>query len=281
MTKMSRVERRKAHNLYEQQKDVFEEEHVDQQDETLPSRQSVKDQRKKKQEKAKTKTPLFTVLAVLFVFVPIIVFVSLLYFTKSDPFNPNKDYEDVFIDSSQSKYESLPKARKQQETEDTVALQDSAKKTKDQETDKKTEDLESSVSKKEQAKGNKPSESKKEQAEDNKPSENKKEPTEEKESSIHKKVDTKANEKSESKASAAAAPAPEETKTVQKDTQQAQTKEDATRVVKHTVKKKETLYRISMKYYKSRAGEDKIRNYNNLNGNEVYTGQVLNIPLTN
>ncbi|MCY8098549.1 LysM peptidoglycan-binding domain-containing protein [Bacillus atrophaeus] len=279
MTKMSRVERRKAHNLYEQQKDVFEEEHVDQQDETLPSRQSVKDQRKKKQEKAKTKTPLFTVLAVLFVFVPIIVFVSLLYFTKSDPFNPNKDYEDVFIDSSQSKYESLPKARKQQETEDTVALQDSAKKTKDQETDKKTEDLESSVSKKEQAKGNKPSESKKEQAEDNKPSENKKEPTEEKESSIHKKVDTKANEKSESKASAAAAP--EETKTVQKDTQQAQAKEDATRVVKHTVKKKETLYRISMKYYKSRAGEDKIRNYNNLNGNEVYTGQVLNIPLTN
>ncbi|MCY8837168.1 LysM peptidoglycan-binding domain-containing protein [Bacillus atrophaeus] len=279
MTKMSRVERRKAHNLYEQQKDVFEEEHVDQQDETLPSRQSVKDQRKKKQEKAKTKTPLFTVLAVLFVFVPIIVFVSLLYFTKSDPFNPNKDYEDVFIDSSQSKYESLPKARKQQETEDTVALQDSAKKTKDQETDKKTEDLESSVSKKEQAKGNKPSESKKEQAEDNKPSENKKEPTEEKESSIHKKVDTKANEKSESNASAAAAP--EETKTVQKDTQQAQTKEDATRVVKHTVKKKETLYRISMKYYKSRAGEDKIRNYNNLNGNEVYTGQVLNIPLTN
>ncbi|MCY8490640.1 LysM peptidoglycan-binding domain-containing protein [Bacillus atrophaeus] len=279
MTKMSRVERRKARNLYEQQKDVFEEEHVDQQDETLPSRQSVKDQRKKKQEKAKTKTPLFTVLAVLFVFVPIIVFVSLLYFTKSDPFNPNKDYEDVFIDSSQSKYESLPKAGKQQETEDTVALQDSAKKTKDQETDKKTEDLESSVSKKEQAKGNKPSESKKEQAEDNKPSENKKEPTEEKESSIHKKVDTKANEKSESKASAAAAP--EETKTVQKDTQQAQTKEDATRVVKHTVKKKETLYRISMKYYKSRAGEDKIRNYNNLNGNEVYTGQVLNIPLTN
>ncbi|MCY8933473.1 LysM peptidoglycan-binding domain-containing protein [Bacillus atrophaeus] len=279
MTKMSRVERRKARNLYEQQKDVFEEEHVDQQDETLPSRQSVKDQRKKKQEKAKTKTPLFTVLAVLFVFVPIIVFVSLLYFTKSDPFNPNKDYEDVFIDSSQSKYESLPKARKQQETEDTVALQDSAKKTKDQETDKKTEDLESSVSKKEQAKGNKPSESKKEQAEDNKPSENKKEPTEEKESSIHKKVDTKANEKSESKASAAAAP--EETKTVQKDTQQAQAKEDATRVVKHTVKKKETLYRISMKYYKSRAGEDKIRNYNNLNGNEVYTGQVLNIPLTN
>ncbi|MCY8977251.1 LysM peptidoglycan-binding domain-containing protein [Bacillus atrophaeus] len=279
MTKMSRVERRKAHNLYEQQKDVFEEEHVDQQDETLPSRQSVKDQRKKKQEKAKTKTPLFTVLAVLFVFVPIIVFVSLLYFTKSDPFNPNKDYEDVFIDSSQSKYESLPKARKQQETEDTVALQDSAKKTKNQETDKKTEDLESSVSKKEQVKGNKPSESKKEQAEDNKPSENKKEPTEEKESSIHKKVDTKANERSESKASVAAAP--EETKTVQKDTQQAQTKEDATRVVKHTVKKKETLYRISMKYYKSRAGEDKIRNYNNLNSNEVYTGQVLNIPLTN
>lgn len=51
------------------------------------------------------------------------------------------------------------------------------------------------------------------------------------------------------------------------------------RVVKHTVQKKETLYRISMKYYKSRSGEEKIRAYNHLNGNEVYTGQVLDIPL--
>ncbi len=52
------------------------------------------------------------------------------------------------------------------------------------------------------------------------------------------------------------------------------------RTVQHTVQPKETLYRISMKYYKSRAGEEKIRSYNGLNGNDVYTGQVLNIPLS-
>lgn len=34
-----------------------------------------------------------------------------------------------------------------------------------------------------------------------------------------------------------------------------------------------------MKYYKSRTGEEKIRAYNHLNGNDVYTGQVLDIPL--
>ncbi|MEH7276806.1 LysM peptidoglycan-binding domain-containing protein [Neobacillus vireti] len=51
-------------------------------------------------------------------------------------------------------------------------------------------------------------------------------------------------------------------------------------VVYHTVKKGENLYRISLKYYHSKAGEEVIRKANNLKGNEIYLGQVLEIPLT-
>ncbi|MEH7805826.1 helix-turn-helix domain-containing protein [Bacillus pumilus] len=57
--------------------------------------------------------------------------------------------------------------------------------------------------------------------------------------------------------------------------------EKPVRVVQHTVGPEENLYRISMKYYKSRSGEEKIKAYNHLNGNSVYSGQVLNIPLEN
>ena len=50
-------------------------------------------------------------------------------------------------------------------------------------------------------------------------------------------------------------------------------------IITHTVGPKETLFRISIKYYKSRTGEEIIRSYNNLSGNEIYEGQVLKIPI--
>ncbi|KAB7709227.1 LysM peptidoglycan-binding domain-containing protein [Bacillus aerolatus] len=51
------------------------------------------------------------------------------------------------------------------------------------------------------------------------------------------------------------------------------------KIVYHTVKPQETVFRISMTYYKSQAGIEKIRKANNLNGNEIRVGQVLKIPL--
>ncbi|MEK5442019.1 MULTISPECIES: LysM peptidoglycan-binding domain-containing protein [unclassified Fredinandcohnia] len=47
----------------------------------------------------------------------------------------------------------------------------------------------------------------------------------------------------------------------------------------HTVKADETLFRISMKYYNSRSGEELIKRWNNLNGETVIEGQVLEIPI--
>ncbi|MFC0271568.1 LysM peptidoglycan-binding domain-containing protein [Metabacillus herbersteinensis] len=51
------------------------------------------------------------------------------------------------------------------------------------------------------------------------------------------------------------------------------------KVIAHTVGPEETLFSISIKYYKSRDGEEIIRSYNNLSDNEIYEGQVLKIPL--
>jgi LysM repeat protein len=55
--------------------------------------------------------------------------------------------------------------------------------------------------------------------------------------------------------------------------------EDNYDIVFYTVKKDDTLYSISQYYYSSRSGEDLIKKWNNLNGNEVEHGKVLKIPL--
>lgn len=51
------------------------------------------------------------------------------------------------------------------------------------------------------------------------------------------------------------------------------------KVVYHTVKPKETIFRIAMNYYQSQEGIDVIKQANNLQSNEIHTGQVLKIPL--
>ncbi|MDQ0232929.1 LysM peptidoglycan-binding domain-containing protein [Metabacillus malikii] len=51
------------------------------------------------------------------------------------------------------------------------------------------------------------------------------------------------------------------------------------KVLTHTVSSDDTLFKIAIKYYNSRAGEDIIRKYNGLNGDEIFVGQKLKIPL--
>ncbi|HZH61549.1 MAG TPA: LysM peptidoglycan-binding domain-containing protein [Metabacillus sp.] len=47
----------------------------------------------------------------------------------------------------------------------------------------------------------------------------------------------------------------------------------------HKVAAGETLFSIAIKYYNSRSGEDIIREYNHFNGNEIFEGQILKIPI--
>ncbi|MGP1908250.1 LysM peptidoglycan-binding domain-containing protein [Metabacillus sp. JX24] len=51
------------------------------------------------------------------------------------------------------------------------------------------------------------------------------------------------------------------------------------RIVEHTVGPEDNLYRISVKYYGGRSGEDLIKQWNQLSGDSVFEGQVLKIPL--
>ncbi|MBY0033365.1 MULTISPECIES: LysM peptidoglycan-binding domain-containing protein [Bacillus] len=251
MTEMSRVERRKAQLRAEQQVAAAADEQIEYLEDSLPTRQSVKEERKKKEEqvkeKTKTKTPLFTFLTVLFIIVTIGVFFGLLYMTNSSRFDP-KDYEDVFIDHSESAPAVIPKGA-QKETSETALLEQPKKKSDDKD-------------KKEAAASEKTKEKTSEKTET--PSEKQVKPTD------TEYAETKQQSPPAVREKAAPASASDQAGTVPKNV----------RTVQHTVQPKETLYRISMKYYKSRAGEEKIRSYNGLNGNDVYTGQVLNIPLS-
>ncbi|MEW4060382.1 LysM peptidoglycan-binding domain-containing protein [Bacillus siamensis] len=257
MTEMSRVERRKAQLRAEQQVAAAADEQIEYLEDSLPTRQSVKEERKKKEEqvkeKTKTKTPLFTFLTVLFIIVTIGVFFGLLYMTNSSRFDP-KDYEDVFIDHSESAPAVTPKADVQKETSETALLKEPEKKSEAKE--------------------------KKETAASEKMKEKPIEKTPKKTETASEKQVVKPTETEYAEAKQQSPPAVREKAVPAAGSDQAGTVRQKVRTVQHTVQPKETLYRISMKYYKSRAGEEKIRSYNGLNGNDVYTGQVLNIPLS-
>ncbi|MEC1156572.1 LysM peptidoglycan-binding domain-containing protein [Cytobacillus horneckiae] len=68
----------------------------------------------------------------------------------------------------------------------------------------------------------------------------------------------------------------EREKQKQQEQQQQESKE---KVIYHTVKQEETMYRIAMTYYQSQNGIEKIKRANNLQSNEIHVGQVLTIPL--
>lgn len=96
-------------------------------------------------------------------------------------------------------------------------------------------------------------------------------------------------EKADSSESRAVAEKPKEEKVEEiKDTinkednqveAQSETQVEAQEFIIHIVKKDETLYRVSMKYYQSRKGEEIIKKFNDLKPNGViYEGQKLKIP---
>ncbi|PLS16381.1 peptidoglycan-binding protein LysM [Bacillus sp. M6-12] len=72
---------------------------------------------------------------------------------------------------------------------------------------------------------------------------------------------------------AAAKPADEQGK------QQNESDPPGYKVLYHTVQPQETIFRISMKYYKSQDGIPLIREWNSLQANEIEVGQVLKIPI--
>lgn len=71
-------------------------------------------------------------------------------------------------------------------------------------------------------------------------------------------------------------PTPVEKKPEEKETKPVEEQKPATRT--HKVSANETLYRISLKYYGSDAGVEKIKQANGLRSNDIQVGQTLIIP---
>ncbi|MFZ7945090.1 LysM peptidoglycan-binding domain-containing protein [Neobacillus sp. 19] len=72
----------------------------------------------------------------------------------------------------------------------------------------------------------------------------------------------------------------QQTVTVKNETNATST-EKTSKVVYHTVKPQETLFKIAMTYYQSQKGIDIIKKANRLQNEGIYAGQVLKIPLDN
>lgn len=73
-------------------------------------------------------------------------------------------------------------------------------------------------------------------------------------------------------------PTPTTTETPAETPAETPKKEEA-KVIQHTVKPNETIFRIAMTYFSSQEGIEIIKQYNGLSSNEITVGQVLQIPV--
>lgn len=235
-------------NIHDDVEGNLEEEVHPSDDSHFPTREDFHEY--KKQRTKKVRNPLFTTLAIIFPIIVIGVFFLLIYYT-SEGIKHNNQNQDVYkIDNTSSA--------------DTDPVPSALVETKNDSNADKTDASD---------------EQKKKQAEE-------KEKQQSKEKVEQRKKEQAAKEKEEREKEAAAKKREEQRLAVQKQQEQkkqreTEEKKKQIRVVQHTVGPKENLYRISMKYYQNRSGEEKIRAYNHLKGNSVYNGQVLNIPLEN
>ncbi|MFF2448757.1 LysM peptidoglycan-binding domain-containing protein [Neobacillus sp. NPDC058068] len=67
----------------------------------------------------------------------------------------------------------------------------------------------------------------------------------------------------------------------QKTNNQTNTPPKQDKIIYHTVKPQETLFKLAKKYYNSAKGIDIIKKANNLHSDQIQVGQVLKIPLNN
>ncbi|MEC0714131.1 LysM peptidoglycan-binding domain-containing protein [Bacillus haynesii] len=260
MTEMSRIERKKREQekaRAEMSREAAAAVELKTPDDEIPSRHTYHKKKKHGKKKNKDRNPLFTSLAVMFVFIPIIVFVVFMYMLNQGGDSNPDQYDDVFYENKSS------------ETGMTNENQNG-----EQEADQKAASQHTAAALQE------------EKLKENNQSENKEgEPSKKEEQKQKEKEQSKEAKKAEEQPVAAKKPVPKQPAEQEKKTASAaqtppvQQTPQPKKVLKHTVGKKETLFRISMKYYKNRSGEEKIRNYNQLSGNNVYAGQVLDIPI--
>ena len=222
---------------------------------SLPKRSKVH-QNKKKKSKVKIKLPMIQLLALFFILLPI-GFYSLYTYFQDRPLPVTKSDQVVLKEEDK---ESIPTTA----TAEDLKEKESAK----AEAEKEKEEAEAKAKAKAQQEA-------KEKAKAQEEAEEKAKVQREAEAKAKAQQEAaekaKAQQEAEEKAKKAAAE--------KKNVQAAKPDKEGYKVVLHTVQGEETLFRISMNYYKSQEGIALIREWNGLNGNEISKGQVLKIPI--
>ncbi|MEW5551720.1 LysM peptidoglycan-binding domain-containing protein [Peribacillus frigoritolerans] len=220
---------------------------------SLPKRSKVH-QNKKKKSKVKIKLPMIQLLALFFILLPI-GFYSLYTYFQDRPLPVTKSDQVVLKEEDR---ESIPTTATAEDLKEKESAKAEAEKEKE-EAEAKAKAQQEAM---EKAKAQQEAE---EKAKAQREAEAKAKAQQEAEEKA------KAQQEAEEKAKKAAAE--------KKNVQAAKPDKEEYKVVLHTVQGEETLYRISMNYYKSQEGIALIREWNGLNGNEISKGQVLKIPI--
>ncbi|MGE7592669.1 LysM peptidoglycan-binding domain-containing protein [Peribacillus frigoritolerans] len=220
---------------------------------SLPKRSKVH-QNKKKKSKVKIKLPMIQLLALFFILLPI-GFYSLYTYFQERPLPVTKSDQVVLKEEDK---ESIPTTA----TAEDLKEKESAKAEAEEEKEEAEAKAKAQQEAKEKAKAQQEAE---EKAKVQREAEAKAKAQREAEAKA------KAQQEAEEKAKKAAAE--------KKNVQAAKSDKEEYKVVLHTVQGEETLFRISMNYYKSQEGIALIREWNGLNGNEISRGQVLKIPI--
>lgn len=217
----------------------------------LPPREQIHRQKKKK-TKWKLKYPLIRLLVLFFILLPIIIFSVISYQDGAKTVNgieksaeDSVGYETINLEKSEENDETnLEKSDESQETIiENIDSEEPVEESQDSEEQKPEEILNTS---------------------DQTPNtnENKTDTPEDKNS--EQETVTETTETTETK---------ETTETTETSTE--------SKMIFHTVKPNENLYRLAMKYYNSPKGMDIIMKANNLNSKQISAGQVLKIPPNN
>ncbi|SNT54919.1 LysM domain-containing protein [Bacillus sp. OK838] len=240
---------------------------------SLPKRSKVH-QNKKKKSKVKIKFPMIQLLALFFILLPI-GFYSLYTYLQHRPVHDIKS-DQVVIDEN--------KGDEDKETIPTTATAADLKEKKEKasakaeaEKEKKEKEKEETEAKAKAEEEEKRKAAKEEQAKKKAEEKAKAQQVAEEKARAQQIADEKAKAQqiADEKAKREAA----EKKVPAERVQDAKPNKDDYKVLLHTVQGEETLFRISMNYYKSQEGIALIREWNGLNGNEISKGQVLKIPI--
>ncbi|MEE3953147.1 LysM peptidoglycan-binding domain-containing protein [Peribacillus frigoritolerans] len=230
---------------------------------SLPKRSKVH-QNKKKKSKVKIKLPMIQLLALFFILLPI-GFYSLYTYFQDRPLPVTKSDQVVLKEEDK---ESIPTTATAEDLKEKESAKAEAEKEKE-EAEEKAKALQET---KEKAKAQQEAEEKaKAQQEAEEKAKAQREAEEKAKAQQEAEEKAKAQQEAAEKAKKAAAE--------KKNEQASKPDKEEYKVVLHTVQGEETLFRISMNYYKSQEGIALIREWNGLNGNEISRGQVLKIPI--